>query len=433
MKRVFLAAIPLAAALALQACSQGSSSPIPLTPPAASHDLQDVLHVDNVALKLPGVYAHGIIMESQPGDATQESSVVDQANDRTFTVISAPYGTRPFTEAVPLSQPGAAQAYRSALYAYRQSHGENPVAAAQIRVFGEMTPGIHSVQTQTLQSVKQHRTIEQDVITDEWVTEAGGRTWIVRTTQTAPHASVTAMSTQYARVIGALTVDAHGPMNAPSSIQPDRAGSAPPAGLPPLQPARRTMNLPRVVPPNYSDSCNKTNYDNATNYYNWRNYLGTYYQGVPACGPRPAYGGTDVAWTFYNGDFGVYDFECVELSMRWMYLAYGTPTYPANGNQVFANYNYRNGGQRLYKVDNTPGPPYVPVGGDVLSYTNGTNGHTSVVMDSSIDGNGNGYADVIEENASYYGTSRLTISDYQILSNYGGSIVGFLTPRPIGY
>src|SRR5947209_2558693 len=49
--------------------------------------------------------------------------------------------------------------------------------------------------------------------------------------------------------------------------------------------------------------------------------LGTYYRGLPACGPigLPTNKSTEVT---FPGGWGEYEWQCVELSMRFMYLAY---------------------------------------------------------------------------------------------------------------
>ena len=42
---------------------------------------------------------------------------------------------------------------------------------------------------------------------------------------------------------------------------------------------------------------------------------------MTACGPRPiADGAPDVLVNFFPGSWGEFDFECVELAMRYLYL-----------------------------------------------------------------------------------------------------------------
>src|SRR5690348_14727713 len=46
--------------------------------------------------------------------------------------------------------------------------------------------------------------------------------------------------------------------------------------------------------------------------------LGASFQGVSACGPGPVQGGHDRLVRFFPGAWGEYEWECVELAMRYM-------------------------------------------------------------------------------------------------------------------
>jgi hypothetical protein len=395
--------------------------------------------VDGVRISVPRAVAQGLVLSGRPGDATQETTIVDRAQERTLSVIAVPYGMKAGTEdALPVARRDGAWAYRNALHDFRVRNGQFASTAPAIEVFGSRDAGEVSVRHEDIPGL---RKTSRDVMTAEWVAEAGSRLWIVRVTQFAPSGRSFEDVPQFVASLGGLNVSASSSLSAPTTIFADAAGSRVPSPQPldvVPSPARTGASpdapLPQTKPPNYSDTCDVTNYDNATGkpLGYWRNYLGTSYRGIPACGPRPLYGGIDVNAIFYNGaPWGVLEFECVELSLRWMYLAYGTPPYPGNGDQLYYNYNSGNGGQKLYQIANSPGPPYIPHGGDVLSYeTGGTGGHTSVVRNSYADGNGNGWVNVLEENASYHGFAHLTMTNYQVLSNYGGYIIGYLTPFP---
>ena len=65
--------------------------------------------------------------------------------------------------------------------------------------------------------------------------------------------------------------------------------------------------------------------------------LGGVVAGVPACGPRPILGAADFPVQFFPGSTYINEWECVELSMRYMYLAYGIPPYLADGWSVVQN------------------------------------------------------------------------------------------------
>jgi hypothetical protein len=133
--------------------------------------------------------------------------------------------------------------------------------------------------------------------------------------------------------------------------------------------------------------------------------LGASWDGLVACGPGPTQGGSDHLVSYFAGAWGEYEWECVELSMRWMYLAWGVNPYPANGWDVVSDYEtykagYNPNGPNLVVVDNgTPGA--VPQPGDVISTAQNPKdsyGHTAVVTASSVNDQGNGSVTLIQQN-----------------------------------
>ena len=93
--------------------------------------------------------------------------------------------------------------------------------------------------------------------------------------------------------------------------------------------------------------------------------LGASWHGLVACGPRPA--AEDVAdrtVRFFEGAWGEYEWECVELSMRWLYLAYGVHPYEANGYDIVDNYTAADGGGLVQVANGVVGQ--LPQPGDVL-------------------------------------------------------------------
>lgn len=138
-----------------------------------------------------------------------------------------------------------------------------------------------------------------------------------------------------------------------------------------------------------------------TNYYRQQTgrdafSLGGSYRGVQACGPRPAWdaGAQNVVVRFFPGAWGQYEWQCVELVMRYLYLAFDIRPYSANGKDVVANYS----GDRLVKITNgTPGQ--APEPGDVISYDYGDeSGHTAIVVESQVDESGNGTIRTLNQN-----------------------------------
>jgi hypothetical protein len=160
----------------------------------------------------------------------------------------------------------------------------------------------------------------------------------------------------------------------------------------------------------WSGDCNSNNHTGSGVY--------TSYNGVQACGPGSAYGGYDQLVSFGVGA-GEYEWECVELSMRYMYLVYGIAPYYLQGGAKDIVSAYP--GSILTKVTNNG--TSLPSPGDILAI--GPNpyspvyGHTSVVtaVNSS-------QVTVMEQNGSPEdgGVGHITVSNGVL----GGYVTGWL-------
>jgi len=146
--------------------------------------------------------------------------------------------------------------------------------------------------------------------------------------------------------------------------------------------------------------------------------LGASWRGLVACGPGPTQGGTDHVVSFFPGAWGELEWECVELSMRWMYLAWGVNPYPADGWDVVRDYplyraRYNPDGPQLVVVTNgTVGA--APQPGDVVSIGRAQHnglGHTAVVTANAVDAQGNGTITLIQQNGGAGNDGWATYAD----------------------
>jgi hypothetical protein len=135
----------------------------------------------------------------------------------------------------------------------------------------------------------------------------------------------------------------------------------------------------------WNGPCDSVHWDEMATYAGWSgpgaHPLGASYLGVQVCGPRPAVDGApDVTWT-RNG-WGAYEWECVELAMRFMVQIYGVQPYSANGVDVVANYRPSDGGGLVKIANGTVGE--APQPGDIISFSDGGEGHVVVVASSDV-------------------------------------------------
>ena len=376
-----------------------------------------------------------------PGAADQ-TAVSSTANPyRDLTLEATPFGTTSPGEGLPVATAGEAPRYLSALRSQRHDEGGTAQTGPSIDFFGSTTAGTVS-QVSLALSVSGR----VPVAIAEWVTQAGSQLWILRAAEQLTTGATTA---SLAALVAGLSVTASGlvgipgpsPSSSPSptgSPSPVAQPSPPPSASPSASPAPTPTPSPAPTPssaPSPSADAAPARATSATlppaaqatgsNAPWWNGVcdvgnnrdgfpLGAAFQGFLACGPRPytesPAGASDYLVDFFPGAWGEYEFECVELVMRYLYLTYGIDPYPANGNQVVTGYS----GSRLVKVSNgTFGQ--APQAGDIISFGADTaDGHAAVVTASAVDAAGNGSVTVIEENNSAAGSSTLTVSGWVV-------------------
>jgi hypothetical protein len=410
MKRFFrlslLILLPLLL-LSVYSCEENH----PKTTTAFASRLQQItINLDGLTLtltapSLPNQFT--FLPDSQ--DPIQTANFLNQTPAfESLTLTAIPFRTRIGTEAFPAAGPGLVNAYREYLSAFRNDQGgfvqEGPMAT----LFSETVTGILSTVEIYLDTDK-----PSPVHILEWVVEAGNRIWLVRFSQ---------------EIVGIDGRDGEDTTEALRAAWAELNLASSNLDIPSL--SIRSMEHPGEIQPLVADSdlpfpswwsgdCDKNTYYNATGI--WAYPLGGSYRGVKACGPRPwADDAPDVLVQFFPGSWGALEWQCVELSMRFLYLAYGVAPYKANGNQVVTNYS----GTRLVKISNgTVGTPPKP--GDVISTgPETTYGHTAVISATNVDGNGNGSVTAVEQNASSTGIRTYSVINWVVTSST--TVIGWL-------
>lgn len=194
------------------------------------------------------------------------------------------------------------------------------------------------------------------------------------------------------------------------------------ACLPPAPPPIDNSQ-PLPAPSWWSGACDSGNYAGGK-------ALGAEYRNVQVCGPRPgADGAPNRLVNFFPGAWGELEWQCVELSMRFMYLAYDVHPYGANGKDVYDNYSTAYGGGLVKIANGTVGTPPKP--GDVLSFgptVYSAFGHTGVVAQSTVDASGNGTVKILSQNDTADGWRTLTVTNWNVTAGVAGlgAIPGWL-------
>ncbi|MGD2104872.1 MAG: PA14 domain-containing protein, partial [Anaerolineae bacterium] len=371
-----------------------------------------VVTLDGVTLEITTSFLSNLQFATpDPGSAIQVATAVEREPlFRELSITAVPFGVSPPTESVPVARAGGEEAYRAALRAYRREQGGHPQAGAILHLFGEPVAGSTSVV-----DLRVSGEARVPVSITEWVVEAGPRLWIVRASRQLEGELDSARSASPSSL-----AFPDSPIGSADLSQPSTSLASAQRQKPPVTGASAmTASAPDLPsPPWWGGECDATHFYSATQVFPYP--LGAEYRGLKACGPRPWFD-QDV-WALV--DFGAgslqIEWQCPELSMRFLYLAYGILPYPANGNQVVDNY----GGELLEKEWNcTEGR--APQPDDVLSYgATTTYGHTSVVVASDVDSTGDGTIQVIEQNGSETGHNTLAVNDWCV-TGYT-DIVGWL-------
>jgi probable HAF family extracellular repeat protein len=135
--------------------------------------------------------------------------------------------------------------------------------------------------------------------------------------------------------------------------------------------------------------------------------LGAGFDNVYACGPA----------TGTPDDFDTVGFQCVELSVRFIWVTRGelVPNVPDGKDLVGLGHS------DLGIPIGTPGVGRLPRPGDVVSMWGGSNaqvyGHTAVVTSVNVDANGNGSIGIMEENGLASGSDHITVNGWD--ESYG--------------
>jgi hypothetical protein len=304
------------------------------------------------------------------------------------------------------------------LRGYRQDQDGNPADGPAAQLFGKEVAGSTSV-------VDLHVSGEElsPVAITEWVAEAGNRIWIVRASQELAGGPVPLQLTSTAQLLSETVLRSKGFQETSTSLAAKDRRS-PITGIDPQSDVAQESAASDLPSPSWwSGECDANNYYAATGVQAYP--LGAEYRGVQACGPRPWADAAPEALVGFGVGVGQYEWQCPELSMRFLYLAYGIAPYSAHGSQVVWNYH----GDVLDAVPNcetgqAPGPD------DVLSYgSTSTYGHTSVVAASDVDEYGNGTITVIEQNSSSTGLNTIEVFDWCVEPSYG-SVSGWLHGPP---
>jgi hypothetical protein len=177
------------------------------------------------------------------------------------------------------------------------------------------------------------------------------------------------------------------------------------------------------IPSWWSGVCNDNNYFAATGVHSI--LLGAAWHGVPACGPltyKPPYSRHLVR--FFTGAWGEYEFECVEMVMRFLYQEWGIAPWQGSANTI------KNSPPA--SINFFPNGTHAIVPGDIITedgLAQNSSGHSMIVTGVHLDGTGTGSISILEQNSSSGGSRSLHITNWTVDPDpytWGQTIQGWL-------
>jgi hypothetical protein len=325
-----------------------------------------------------------------------------------FSIKSLPFGSRSSIEDLKLVDGGKVIEIKEKFNRLRTNESKLTRASPEIEVFGKRIIGTMNVIDLPVDTL-----VVKPTLILEWVVPYAENLWIIRTAQALNEDDQEVQIENFVKQVAKLKIKTKPEPNA-------KVLQNVPANLPnPPWWSLYTTSDPYKA--SDRDACNVNNHSGSYR-LSGNSYGSAIIGNVPACGPGPTQGGSDVLVSFTGGG-AAYQWECVEYSMRWVKLTYGEPTWNLNGkaSRIVVNYPVGQSGRNLIPVSNGS-VGQSPQPGDVLGHGAITDvGHTSVVKENHVNSDGTGYVIVVQQNDSNIGgVSRINMGTPWYLNGING-------------
>ena len=175
------------------------------------------------------------------------------------------------------------------------------------------------------------------------------------------------------------------------------------------------------LPAWWSGVCNDDNFFKDMGVHSFM--VGTAWHGVYACGPQYSMH----LVRFFPGAYGEFEFQCVELVMRFLYLEWGIAPWAGNANTI----KDAPPSSVVFYPNGTP----AMVPGDILTEqgtTANSTGHSMIITGVYLDNNGTGTISILEQNSSSGGSRSLSVTNWTVNPDawtWGSPVQGWLHAR----
>jgi formylglycine-generating enzyme required for sulfatase activity len=349
--------------------------------------------IDNVSITVTSSVMPGELLTTEPDNLIKVATAISVNPYEELSINAIAYNTKSPIESLSIALPGGVGIYRTELAEYRIAQGGTPTPGPIAEIFGQNIISSYSI-------VQSDFDTEVSTLIVEWVVEAFNHLWILR----------------FARDIVCETeVEGYLANLQNLVIEGEQLDTVPIVEA-------EDVELFESVEPTSSEyilpypswwegqACDRDDYFAASGLVS--EMLGTPYNGLIACGPR----GTDIKVYFFETDtVGAYEWECVELAKRYVYLKYGVNPFWSYGGKYFVSEFLKNNPESPLKVIKNGTASKPPKPGDVISlYSTSTYGHVAIVSASNVNGYGYGKIEIIEQNGDKDGRRDIKISNWKV-------------------
>jgi len=343
------------------------------------------------------------LIASEPDDAIQMASAYSLDPFEEISINSIAYGETSPIELLPTAVAGGASIYRTELESFRVSQGGTPTPGPVAHIFDQVITSSYSVVNLNLASDG-----EKPYFIVEWVVDALEHLWIIRVSRDISDGTNVE---HYLSVLENIVIDGElltPKLNDVLTVEKEFSKYD-----------QSTNSVNSLPDPSWwnGDVCDLTYYNSQTGINS--EALGDSFNGLTPCGPRPFIYTYPSVFNpgpivqFFPGAWGEYEWQCVELAMRYLYLKHSVNPYSANGKDVVNN--FPSGQYPGFEKIRNGTSNKAPQPGDVISFSGFTSvGHVAVVTVSDVNSNGDGYIKVIEQNSSISGHKVIVVDDWKV-------------------
>ena len=274
------------------------------------------ISLDGVDLSICVPFTPDMVLAAGEDEIVQSGSLLANEPYQQLLIYPVAYGLVPAASDLPISEPGASYVYKLKTIEMMFSEGQKIIDIPPMVIFDEEVKPFAAITPGELPEENDDRL---NII---WILEKGERIWIIQYNEMGDFSSdekIAGINEKMAQI----QISSPNISNPSTSLDLFESGAFTGGEFEIGTDAAGLTDLP--FPPWWSGDCNVNNHPGSYP-------LGSSFRGVKACGPR----NTEV-WVNFGAGASQLEWQCPEITKRYLYLAFGIPPFSANGKDVVNN------------------------------------------------------------------------------------------------